>query len=151
MNIKKQKVLRILCLILILAMMVPVPAQAAIIEPVQPYSSSFLSSYTDYVYPAGSGKIQVYFEAHGTNYMDELGCLSVSIYESTDNANWTWKKTFTHDSTSGMLGYNKYSHFGNVDYQGVAGRYYKAFVTIWGGDNGDGDSRSFWTSSKKAT
>ena len=137
--------------VLLITLIIPVDAQAAIVDPVQPHASYYLSEYSSYVYPAGSGLIQVYFEAHGTGYMDELGCLSVSIYESTDNSTWTWKKTFTHDSTSGMLGYNKYSHFGHVDYQGVSGRYYKAYVCIWGGDNGDGDTRYFWTSAKKAT
>ena len=148
---RKTTYIRFLSLLLIVALLTPIHCQAATIEPVQPYASYYLSSYNAYVYPAGSGLIQVYFSAHGTNYIDELGCLSVSLYESTDNVNWTWKKTFTHDSTSGMLGYNVYYHGGHVDYQGVAGRYYKAYVTIWGGDNGDGDSRSFWTSAKKAT
>lgn len=149
---KKKSLFTTLCaLVLIIAILAPIRTQAAVIEPIQPYASYYLDMYNAYVYPAGSGKVQVYFEVHGTNYMDELGCLSVSIYESTDNSTWTWKKTFTHDSTSGMLGYNVYYHGGHVDYQGVAGRYYKAYVTIWGGDNGDGDSRSFWTSSKKAT
>lgn len=143
--------IRIISLILVLALLMPICVQAATIDPIQPYASYYLSSYNAYVYPAGSGDIQVYFESDSTKYLDELGCLSISIYESTDNSTWTWKKTFTHDSTSGMLGYNCHSHYGHVDYQGVAGRYYKAFVTIWGGDNGDGDSRSFWTSAKKAT
>lgn len=142
---------RALALLLIICLLAPFEAQAAVIEPAQPYGSLYLSSYNAYVYPAGSGIIQVYFSANSTDYLDELGCLSVSIYESTDNSTWTWVKTFTHDSTPGMLGYIKHYHSGHVDYQGVAGRYYKAFVTIWGGDNGDGDSRSFWTSVKKAT
>lgn len=148
---KKRAVLGFTSLVLIIALMTPIYVQATEVPAVQPRASYYLSSYTAYVYPAGSSKVQVYFEVYGTNYMDELGCLSISLYESTDNINWTWKKTFTHDSTSGMLGYNKNFHLGHVDYQGVAGRYYKAFVTIWGGDNGDGDSRSFWTSAKKAT
>lgn len=149
---KKNSILKSLFIfVLLITLIIPVDAQAAIADPVQPHASYYLSEYSSYVYPAGSGLIQVYFEAHGTGYMDELGCLSVSIYESTDNSTWTWKKTFTHDSTSGMLGYNIYSHFGHVDYQGVAGRYYKAYVCIWGGDNGDGDTRYFWTSVKKAT
>lgn len=147
----KSVLLRLFALLLIVGTLVPIGAQASVTETVQPKASAYLSVYNAYVYPAGSGKVQIYFEAHGTNYLDELGCLSVSIYESTDNSNWTWKKTFTHDSTSGMLGYNIYSHFGHVDYQGVAGRYYKAYVCIWGGDNGDGDTRYFWTSAKKAT
>lgn len=148
---KRSRIIYALSIILILAMLLPLGAQAAVVDPVQPYASSYLDSYIAYVYSAGSGLVQVYFEVHGTAYMDELGCLSVSIYESTDNVNWTWKKTFTHDSTSGMLGYNKFYHSGHVDYQGVVGRYYKAYVCIWGGDNGAGDTRYFWTSVKKAT
>lgn len=147
----KSAFIRILAVILLISMLIPFGAQAAVVDPVQPRASYYLDSYNAYIYPAGSGLIQVYFEAQGTGYMDELGCLSISIYESTDNSTWTWKKTFTHDSTSGMLGYIKYAHFGHVDYQGVAGRYYKAYVCIWGGDNGAGDTRYFWTSSKKAT
>lgn len=142
---------RVFAMILIVILLVPVCAQAAVINPVQPYASLYLNTYNAYVYPAGSGLIQVYFSANSADYLDELGCLSVSIYESTDNSTWTWKKTFTHDSTSGMLGYDKHYHSGHVDYQGVAGRYYKAYVCIWGGDNGDGDTRYFWTSAKKAT
>lgn len=144
-------IIRIVALLLIISMVIPAGAQAAVITPVQPYASNYLDSYSSYVYPAGGGLVQVYFEVHGNYYLDELGCLSVSIYESTDNSTWTWVKTFTHDSTSGMLGYNKYYHGGHVNYQGVAGRYYKAYVCIWGGDNGAGDTRYFWTSVKKAT
>lgn len=150
-NIKRSTFVRLIALILVMVMVVPTGASAAVIEPVQPYASSYLNSYNAYVYPAGGGKIQVYFSAVGVNYMDELGALSVSLYESTDNVNWTWKKTFTHDSTSGMLGYDDIYHSGHVDYQGVVGRYYKAYVCIWGGENGAGDTRYFWTSPKKAT
>ena len=142
---------RIISLFLILSMMVPMAAQAAVAEPAQPYASKYLISYNAYVHPAGSGLVQIWFTAHGTNYIDDLGALSISLYESTDNSNWTWKKTFTHDSTSGMLGHDTTYHSGHVDYQGVAGRYYKAYVCIWGGDNGAGDSRYFWTSAKQAT
>lgn len=148
---KNSSVIRVVSALLILSMLIPMTAQAAVVEPVQPYASSYLISYNAYIHPAGSGLIQVYFSADGTYYIDELGALSVSIYESTDNSTWTWKKTFTHDSTSGMLGHDVFYHSGHVDYQGVAGRYYKAYVCIWGGDNGAGDTRYFWTSAKKAT
>lgn len=148
---KKSAFYRMILFILVIAMVLPTGASAAVIESVQPRASYYLDSYNAYVYPAGSGKIQVYFSATGTDYMDELGALSISLYESTDGINWTWKKSFTHDSTSGMLSYNDFYHSGHVDYQGVAGRYYKAYVCIWGGKNGAGDTRYFWTSAKKAT
>lgn len=139
--------IRILSLILIVAMIIPVNVNAT----VQPRASYYLDNYGAYVYPAGNGLVQVWFNVQGTGYMDELGVLSISIYESTNNSTWTWKKTFTHDSTSGMLAYNEVLHAGHIDYQGIAGRYYKAYICVWGGENGDGDTRYFWTSSKKAT
>lgn len=144
-------IVRVLAVIMIFTTFLSVGVNAATVGTVQPRASDYLSSYNAYVYPAGSGKVQVYFSVTGTDYMDELGVLSIKIYESTDNSTWTWKKTFTHDSTSGMLSYNDNYHSGHVDYQGVAGRYYRAYVCVWGGENGAGDTRYFYTSSKKAT
>lgn len=150
-NRKTSIIVRVLAVIMIFTTFLSVGVNAATVGTVQPRASDYLSSYNAYVYPAGSGKVQVYFSVTGTDYMDELGVLSIKIYESTDNSTWTWKKTFTHDSTSGMLSYNDNYHSGHVDYQGVAGRYYRAYVCVWGGENGAGDTRYFYTSSKKAT
>ena len=80
--------------------------------------------------------------------MDELGALCIEIHESTDGVNWDWVETFNFYSTEGMLSYNDDYHSGYVSYDGVAGRYYKAYVCIWGGKDGDGDTRYFWTSVK---
>ncbi len=150
-NRKNFAIVRIAAILLVLAILLPVGASAATTATVHPRASNYLDSYNAYIYPAGSGKIQVWFTVTGVDYMDELGALRIAIYESTDNSTWTWVKTFTHNTTSGMLGYNDYFHDGHVDYQGVTGRYYKAYVGIWAGENGNGDNRYFWTSSKKAT
>lgn len=149
-NRKQFALVRMAAIVLVVAMLLPVGAGAAAPETVQPLASYYLDSYNAYIYQAGYGKIQIWFTVTGVDYMDELGALRIAIYESTDNTNWTWVKTFTHNTTSGMLGYNTYFHDGHVDYQGVIGRYYKAYVCIWGGENGDGDTRYFWTSAKKA-
>ena len=137
-----------LALLLVFSFLVPACAQAAETVSVQPKASLYLDSYGAYVYLPGNGQVQVYFNVTGTDDMDELGALSISIYESTDGVNWTFKKTFTHDSTAGMLSYNDDFHTGHVTYNGVVGRYYKAYVCIWGGKDGQGDTRYFWTSVK---
>lgn len=142
---KKSFVIRLIALIVVLALMTPVSAEAAVQETVQPYASLYLSTYAAYVYLPGTGEVQVYFNVEGTRYMDELGVLSIAIYESTNGTSWTWKKTYTHDSTAGMLSYNDIYHSGYVSYNGVAGRYYKAYVCVWGGKGGQGDTRYFWT------
>lgn len=139
---------RFLALLLAFSFLVPVCAQAAETVSVQPRASFYLDSYGAYVYLPGNGQVQVYFDVVGTDDMDELGALSIRIYESTDGVTWTWKKTFTHDSTAGMLSYNDDFHTGHVTYNGVVGRYYRAYVCVWGGKDGQGDTRYFWTSAK---
>lgn len=147
-NKKKSIMVRFIVIIIVAVMVFPLNASAATGNTMQPYASAYLSSYNAYVYLAGNGKVQVYFNVEGTGMMDELGALSIKIYESKDNEAWTRVVTYTHDSTSGMLGYDDFYYSGHVDYQGVEGRYYKAYVCVWAGKNGDGDTRYFWTSVK---
>lgn len=148
---KNMKFVRLVAMMLVVVLALPVGVKAAVVEPVQPCASYYLNSYNAYIYTAGSGKIQVYYSVYGVGYMDTIGYMRVAIYESTDNSNWTWVKTFTDTNTPSMMGYNDYYHSGHVDYQGVAGRYYRAYVCVWAGKDGGGDTRYFYTSSKKAT
>lgn len=137
---------RVISLLLALILILPVSAMAT-----ESRSSLYLNSYSAYIYRAGWGKIQVWFEVDSLNDMDEIGALEIQIYESTDNENWYWVDTYRHTDYSDMLAYNDYSHVGHIEYNGTLGRYYKAYVCIWAGKNGDGDTRYFWTSAKKAT
>ena len=147
MNNKKIcRVFRIVALLLVVVLLLPVGAMAA-----ESRSSLYLHAYSAYVYPAGWGKVQVWFEVDGTNDMDEIGALQIQLYESKDNENWTWVKTFGYSDNPGMLVYDDWTHTGHIEYSGTIGRYYKAYVCVWAGKNGDGDTRYFWTSAKKAT
>ena len=148
-SFKKSAFIRVVAITLVLITLLPMGVSAATIETAQPRASYYLDSYNAYVYIAGGGLVQVYFSVTGTNYMDELGVLTIEIWESTNNSTWTWKKSFTHESTSGMLSYDDDYHTGHVNYQGIAGKYYKAYVCVWGGKNGAGDTRYFWTSAKR--
>lgn len=145
----------IISVLLSFFLVIPVSINASADEFLPSRASDYLSVYGAYVYPAGDSLVQVWFDAQGTGYMDELGALTIELYEcptnSSDIRDWTWKETFKHDSTDGMLSYNDDYHSGHVDYYGTAGKYYKAYVCIWGGKDGKGDTRYFWTSAKKAT
>ena len=147
MNTKRMNIaFRIISLVLAIVFILPVSVTAA-----ETRSSLYLNTYTAYIYPAGWGKIQVWFSVDGTGTMDEIGALSIQLYESKDNETWTWLKTFDYTDNSGMLGYNNFYHDGYVQYNGTIGRYYKAYVCIWAGKDGDGDTRYFWTPVEKAT
>lgn len=148
---KKTSFSRFVALLLVFAMLIPMTVNAAEANIVQPRASDYLCSYSGYVSVAGSGKIHLCFSVTGTGYMDQLGALRISVYESTDNENWTWKKTYSNDSYPSMIGTNDYYHSGYFTYQGIAGRYYKAYIGIYAGKDGNGDTRYFWTSVKQAT
>lgn len=143
---KRPVAVKLIAILLLVVMLCPVQVFA-----VESRASYYLSSYGAYVYNAAWGKVQVWIDVQGTNVMDEIGALQIQLYESKDNTNWTWVKTFGYTDNSGMLGYNDYIYSGHVEYSGTIGRYYKAYVTVWAGKDGAGDSRSFWTSSQKAT
>ena len=143
---KKSVIVKIIAAFLLVIMLCPVEAFAA-----ESRASYYLSSYSAYVYRAGWGKIQVWFTVEGVDDMDEIGALEIRMYESKDNENWTWVKTYDYTDYSDMLGYNDFSHSGHVEYSGTLGRYYKAYVCVWAGRNGTGDTRYFWTNSEKAT
>lgn len=151
MRIKRHSALtKTVILFLIVAFLFPTNVYASD-ELISPRASDYLDSYNTYIYPAAFGKIQVYFHVTGVNYMDDIGTLNIKIYESTDQINWTWVKTYRHDTTSGMLAYNEVYHSGYIEYSGTVGRYYKAYVCIWAGKDGNGDTRYMWTQPKKAT
>ena len=140
------------CVALLLAFFLILPAfPASPADAAQPRASDYLDAYTAYVYSAGWGNMRVYFDVIGYGYLEAIGALSIEIYESKDNENWTWKAVYNHDQYSQMLSYNDNYHSGYVEYDGVVGRYYKAYVCIWGGGLEVGDARYFYTSAKRAT
>lgn len=146
MSTKKRLLFKIIAMILIVACILPVTTMA-----VEPRASDYLLGYSAYVYPAGWGRIQVWFDVTGIDDLDEIGALEIQVFESKDNSTWTWVDTYMHTDYPDMLGYNDFSHSGHIQYNGTIGRYYKAYVCIWGGKDGAGDTRYFWTNSEKAT
>lgn len=148
---KNKRLTRLLAIVTLIIVISVFPFECFAADSSTTRASYYLDSYNTYPYNAALGKIRVYFDVTGIDYMDEIGTLNIQIYESTDNQNWTWVKTYRHDNTSGMLGYNKIYHSGYVEYPGTIGRYYKAYVCIWAGSDGNGDTRYLWTHSQKAT
>lgn len=141
----KASFIKLIAFILIISLVVPLPANAVESDVVMPLASYYLDAYSAYVYVTGSGQVQVWFEVMGTDDMDEIGALKIHLYESSDNRNWTIVKTFLHESTSGMLFEDDYYVSSHVSWSGGStSKYYKAYVCVWAGKNGTGDTRYFW-------
>lgn len=143
--------LKAISIVLIIALMMPIGAVAAEQNTVTPRASYYLAGYTAYICAMGNSDLEIWFEVTGTDFQEYLGVLTIYLYESTDNVNWYWVETFLHEDNPQMLRTNVYFNIDHVDYDGVAGRYYKAYVGIWGGPDDTGDARYIWTSVERAT
>ena len=151
MSRNKQIMTKVFAIILACVLMVPCTANAAVVETIQPYASAYLTSYNTYICAMGNGKLQIWYTVVGDTTMDEIGVLNIRLYESTDKTNWTRVKTFSYVDYSSMLIEDDFVHSSYVSYNGTAGKYYKAYVCIWAGKNGSGDTRYMWTPVERAT
>jgi len=143
---RNRVLIRIIAAALAVILFNPIQAQAAAPETASPMASSYLSSYTAYICAMGNGELQMWYEVSGTRTQEYLGVLVIYLFESTDNENWCHIETFLHEDYDTMLAQNTYFHMDYVPYyEGIPGRYYKAYVGIWGGPDDCGDSRYIWT------
>jgi hypothetical protein len=146
MERKKSRLLvKLIAVVLIVSLCAPVGAQAAMPETVQPMASDYLMDYTAYICAMGDGDLEIWWEVTGTDYWADIGVLTVSLYESTDNSNFYWVETFLFTDYPNMLWHNDYVCVDHVEYEGVPGRYYKAYVHVWAGPEDGGDGRYIWT------
>lgn len=151
---RKRYFVKIIACVLAISLLAPIGANAAVQDTVTPLASAYLMSYTSYICAMGNGELEIWFSVTGTGTWADLGVLAIYLYESTDNENWYWVKTFLHteydDET--MLASDAWQHISHVDYdKAIAGYYYKAYVQIWAGPEDGGDTRYIWTPVEQAT
>ncbi len=110
------------------------------------HASEYLDRYYANIYSEGDGDISIWFEVEATGEMDEIGALSIRLQQRSDESS-TWKtiKTYSHADYSNMLANDKDFYVSSVDYSGTEGYSYRAYVTVWAGKNGNGDSREILT------
>jgi hypothetical protein len=113
-------------------------------------ASLYLDSYNAYVHAAGGGNLEIWFDVIATGHMDEVGALTIIIQSSKNGSTWSTMQTFLHSDYASMLEYDDFEHCSYVEYKGISGQYYRAYVTIWAGRNGDGDSRQILTRTVRA-
>ena len=148
---KKKQIIRFLSLCLIVIFCLSTTVSAAAPEYSEPMSSEQLRTYSAYIVPSGSGNLVIRYNVYGKDIMDAVGCQRIRLYESLDGANWYFVAEFTPTSYSNMMAYGARELISSVPYSGVAGRYYKAFVTVTATNSSGTDTRSFWTAVVRAT
>lgn len=142
-----KKTTRYLTLLLVLALMLPTAAMATEYKPM---SSAYLSSYNAYIQPGGNGKVSVCYSVNSATTMTDVGATTILLQESADGKVWTAVASYSSSVYPHMLAHNTPMCNTDVSYSGVAGRYYKASVTVYAGNSTGSDSRVIWTTIEKA-
>lgn len=142
---KSRFLVKLIAMVLVVSLCAPIGIQAATPETVAPMASDYLMAYTAYICAMGDGNLEIWFEVTGTRTWADIGVLTVFLYESTDNSNFYWVKSFRFTDYPNMLWHDNYICMDHVDYEGVPGRYYKAYIEIWAGPEDGGDVRYIWT------
>lgn len=141
---KKSRLIKVIALLLVITLSLPIIAHAEETDMPLPRASYYLDAYNTYICDLGSGNIQIWYEVMGTDDMDEIGVLSIILYEVNSDGSLTRVKTFLYEDYASMLIYDDYYHCSYVSYRGSSSKTYKAYVCIWAGKNGSGDTRYMW-------
>ena len=148
---KSHFLIKLVAIALVISLCAPIGAQAAMPETVQPLASAYLMDYRAYICAMGDGDLEIWWEVCGTGTWADIGVLIIYLYESTDNSTFYWVETFRFMDYPQMLVHNDYFCMDYVSYEGIPGRYYKAYVQVWAGPEDGGDGRYIWTPVERCT
>lgn len=110
-------------------------------------SSLYLSYYRAWLTPVSGGKINVNVDVQAVDDMDNVGALTISMFESSDGGStWNPDGTYTSALYPNMLDQDTYIYYDTaVVHEGTAGYKYYAVVTVYAGDNTGYDTREYQT------
>lgn len=122
---------RCICLILVLASMMTMPAFAS--EEMDNRASNYFAFSSAYFNVLSGSKFEIWFDVTATGLMDELGASKIELERSSDGVNWTPVKTFYKASYPSMMDPDDVSgaYSGYVTYTYTSGYYYCATVTLY--------------------
>ena len=115
-----KRLTQLVCLLLVMALVLAVPAFAA------EQASHFFVSHSCYLWEVSDSEFLVCFDVTAVGAMDVLGASEIKIQRSADGVDWTTVATY-YD----YYGYNCSLHGDEISYSNVSsGYYYRAKVTF---------------------
>ena len=138
---KKTFTLVVVLSLLIAAIIVPSSAVAE-------RSSLYLSRYRAWLTPKNNGAIAVTIDVQAVGDMDDVGAISVTMYESSDGGStWSAVRGYSSALYPDMLAHDTYLYFDTpITHIGRPGNKYCAIITIYAGDSTGYDTREYQTS-----
>jgi len=130
---------RIVCMILVLATALAIPASA--VEIANQRGSSYFAKYSVYLEKASGSQFKIWFDVTALDVMSKLGASEITVERSSDQVNWTPMQTYYKAYNSQMVASNRGSYANYVTYTYTSGYYYRATITLYA-KNSSGSAES---------
>lgn len=121
-----KRFIQCVCLILVAAMLLPIPAFAA-----EQRSSEYFAKYSAFLWKTSSTEFEVWFDILALETMAELGASSIKVERSTDQENWETMQTYKMEDYSEMTEENSLRYTNCVTYTYEHGYYYSAIIVLY--------------------
>jgi len=115
-------------------------------------SSLYLDAYRAWLTPESGGVIDVTIDVQAVDDMDDVGAISVRIFESADGGNtWDSDGTYTSALFPELLVQDDYWYYDTpISHQGTVGYKYYAVVKVYAGDSTGSDTKEYQTTTVTA-
>lgn len=126
-----KRFVRVVCMILVLASVMTMPAYAA--EVADSRASNYFMSGSAYFNVIAGSKFEIWFDVTAVGLMDELGASKIELERSSDGVNWSPVKTFYSSNYPQLLDPDdtSFTYSGYVTHTYTSGYYYCATVTLY--------------------
>lgn len=133
-----------ICLVLVLATCLAVPAAAA--EEISPYASSYFMCFSAYLWKTSETEFEVWFDVTAVDGMAELGACVIKVQRSPDKSYWSTMRTYKKEDYPSMIRYDTGDHASYVTYSdGISGYYYRAYVEFYAKNSSGRGYYDFYT------
>ena len=137
-----KRYIRLVCMLLVFATLVAVPAHA---QEQEPRASQYIAAYRAYCTRTSTTTLAVSFQIIGMDDMDEIGANMIKVQYSSDQVNWTTAKTFYKSVYTGMVDSNTGMHAAVLECVIPAGKYYRAYIEFYAEKDGGFAERYYYT------
>lgn len=122
-----KRFVQFVCILIIMAMILAIPAMAA------EQASQFFISHSCYLWEISDNEFKVCFDVTAVDAMDILGVSEIKVQRSTDKSNWETVQTY-----AGIYGYGVSYKSGNVTYSSATSDYYYRAKVVFYAENDSG-------------
>lgn len=121
---------QVVCILLVVAMLLPISALAA--EADNSRASNYFTYSSVYFWHVSGSQYQIWFDVSAVSRMTELGTSKIIVERSSDLVDWDPVKTYNKSSYSQMTTTSTTARYANyVTYYPADGYAYRAVVTLY--------------------